>query len=224
MNTADERASSPDLLHRLLKYLSLDWLALTLDLSQILRKFICANPAGPYEILDYEATVELLDTKGKLAVFRKRQRVKFLQNSIIAFEDYAWGDGDILADYKCTPGVVVDKYKEGDRWNILVSLRDTKSIGDVEQFHIERTINSGYTKDEEWLQTEIRRHTRRLRMSVIFPEKRPCERAILVQRSEHKTTELGPDHFDVLPDGRQEVSWETNHARGYEIYTLKWKW
>lgn len=49
-----------------------------------------------YEILDYESTWEMLDTEGRMAIFRKRQRVKFLQNNIIAFEDYAWGDGKYL--------------------------------------------------------------------------------------------------------------------------------
>ena len=74
---------APSLLHRILKYLSLDWLSLLLDLSQRLRKFICITPNDPYEILDYEATVELLDVKGKLALFKKRQRVRFLQNSYL---------------------------------------------------------------------------------------------------------------------------------------------
>lgn len=224
MNASEEKPLPLELLRRLFKYSSLEWVSLALDLSQQLRRFICANPTGPYEILDYEATVELLDTKGKLALFKKRQRVKFLQNSIIAFEDYAWGDGDILADYKCTPGIVVDKYKEGDRWNILVSLRDTKSIGDVEQFHIEQKVYDTYRKDEEWLQTEIRRATRHLIMNVLFPKGRHCIRAVLVQRSTNRATELGPDHFDILPDGRQLVSWETTHTRTYEVYTLKWRW
>ena len=137
MSTSDSE-QLPSFLRRILRYLSIDWLSLALDLAQSLRQFICTQPTGPYEILDYEATVELLDTKGKKARFTKRQRVKFSQNNIIAFEDYAWGDGDILADYKCSPGVVVDKYKEGDRWNIVISLRETKSNGDIAEFHIKR--------------------------------------------------------------------------------------
>ena len=212
------------LLRRILKPLSLDWIAITLDVGTTLRRYLCVQPTGPYEILDYEVTVELLDTKGKEAIFRKRQRVKFLQNSVIAFEDYVWGDGDILSDYRCTPGAVVDKYKEGDRWNILVSLRGTKSVGDTEQFHIEQRVRNTYLKAEEWLQTEIRRHTRRLVMNVIFPKARHCKRAVVVKRSANKTVELEAKNFDMLPDGRQLVSWATDHTRPYEIYTLKWQW
>jgi hypothetical protein len=53
---------------------------------------------------------------------------------VIAFEDYAWGDGDVLAEYKCSPGFEADRYLEGDRWNILISLRETKHRGDVQDF------------------------------------------------------------------------------------------
>lgn len=211
-------------LRRLLTGFPFELLPLFVDVAQDIARWIGDRYAGPYEILDYDAVVELIDETGTLALFKKRQRVKFLQNSIIAIEDYAWGDGDILADYKCTPGVVVDKYRQGDRWNILISLRDTKSIGDIEQFHIERTVKDAYTRDEEWLQTEIRRHTRRLKMSVIFPQNRHCQHAVLIQRSASRVTELGPEHVDNLPDGRQIVFWETTHAKGFDVYTLKWRW
>jgi hypothetical protein len=62
---------------------------------------------GMYEVLDYHTELELLDVKGKKAVFRKVQKVRFLQNNIIAYYDKAWGDGDIFVDYKCSPGVGV---------------------------------------------------------------------------------------------------------------------
>jgi uncharacterized protein YifN (PemK superfamily) len=177
-----------------------------------------------YEILEYEATLELLDPKGEKAIFHKRQHVKFLQDNIIAFEDYAWGDGDVLAEYTCTPGVVVDQYQEGDRWNILISLRETKSKGDLVGFHIENTVRNGFQKDEEWMQTEIRRHMRQLRMNIIFPKKRRCQRAILQQRTRNQVVELGPKHVRTLPDGRQMLTWQTDKVRPYDIYTIRWWW
>src|SRR5574341_204235 len=71
---------------------------------------------GLYEVLDYDATLELLDPTGHTAVFKKRQLVRYLQDYVIAFQDFAWGDGNVLAAYRCSPGVVVDRYREGDRW------------------------------------------------------------------------------------------------------------
>src|SRR5262245_17055675 len=51
---------------------------------------------GMYEVLEYEARLELLDTNGDKAILHKRERVRFLQDNIIAYQDMAWGDGDIF--------------------------------------------------------------------------------------------------------------------------------
>jgi hypothetical protein len=223
MDSSAAPAAPRTFLRRLLALLSLNQLAALLELFEIAQQWWPGNP-DMYEILDYESTWELLDTAGHLAVFHKRQRVKFLQNNIIAFEDYAWGDGEIFVDYKCAPGVVVDRYREGDRWNILISLRSTKNKNDIEEFYIERTVKAGFVHREEWQQAEIRRRTRRLQMNVIFPQGRPCQQAVLTQRSHTRPTVLGPEHFRCLPDGRQLLTWETTHVCAYDIYTLKWHW
>ncbi|RIK28327.1 MAG: hypothetical protein DCC55_38835 [Chloroflexi bacterium] len=133
-------------------------------------------------------------------------------------------DGDIFAAYRCSPGVAVDRYQEGDRWNILISLRETKRKGDITEFLIERTVQDGFTQAEEWQQAEIRHPTRHLRLAVIFPLERPCRRATVQARSRHHTQVLGAEHFQTLLDGRQQVVWETRQAHYLEIYTLRWHW
>jgi len=173
---------------------------------------------------DYDLSLTLMDSKGKTAVFKKRQQVKFLQDHIIAFQDYVWGDGEIFKDYKCSPGKEVDRYQEGDRWNILISLRETKNNGDIEEFYIERTALNGFTQPAESLQTEIRHQTKHLKVTIIFPKSRRCQRAVLLQRSRHQSLVLGPEHFTTLPDGRQRLSWETTKIKRFEIYTIKWRW
>ncbi|MFC1976415.1 hypothetical protein ACFLXQ_08445 [Chloroflexota bacterium] len=225
----DHTCPSPSPLSRLLRYLpaylSSDWITLFFDLYQIIRKwFNHHRREGIYEILDYDSTLELMDAKGKTAIFKKRQKVKFIQNYILAFEDYAWGDGEIFADYKCSPGIETDRYQEGDRWNILISLRETKNSGDTEDFYIERTAKHGFTKAEESFQSEIRHRTKRLKMSVIFPKTRRCQRAVLLHRSRHQTRVLGPEYFTDLPDGRQMVTWETEKVKRFEVYSIKWRW
>ncbi len=42
-------------------------------------------------MLEYESTLELLDRKGEKAIFKKRQKVRYLQDNIIAYQDQAWG-------------------------------------------------------------------------------------------------------------------------------------
>lgn len=208
---------------KVLDYLAPDSIRSLLLLYKDIRAFI-KKERGLYEILEYDTTLELLDGRGNLARLTKRQRVKFLQDSVLAFQDYVWGDGETFASYTCSPGVVVDRYQEGDRWNVLISLRETKNSGDIEQFHIERCIKQGFTNQDEWSQVEIRHKTRRLRMSVIFPQARHCRSARLVTRSQHTSRKLGPQHLHELPDGRQQLTWETRDIKQLEVYTIKWRW
>lgn len=40
---------------------------------------------GMYEVLEYESTLELKDAQGRRATFKKREKVRYLQNNIIAY-------------------------------------------------------------------------------------------------------------------------------------------
>jgi len=53
-----------------------------------------------YEVLEYESTLELKDRGGKRATFKKREKVRYLQDNVIAYQDQAWGDGEILVNYR----------------------------------------------------------------------------------------------------------------------------
>jgi hypothetical protein len=215
--------SFAQLLRSVFAFVTPDYLRSLLLLYQDIRAFL-KKERGLYEILEYESNLELLDPTGATAKLTKRQRVKFLQDSVLAFQDYAWGDGETLATYECSPGIVADRYKEGDRWNILISLRKTKNSGDIEEFYMARTINQGFTSENEWNQVEVRHKTQRLRMCVVFPKERHCRSAQVVTRSQHTTQELGPKHLIRLPDGRQQLTFETANIKHLEIYTLKWHW
>ena len=202
-----------------------DWFSMALEGWRVIRRLWNRRAQeGMYEILDYDSVLELRDPRGEVAVFKRRQRVRFLQDNIIAYQDFAWGDGNVLADYRCSPGVPVDQYQDGYRHNILISLRETKNKGDVADFNIERTVTGGFTKPNEWRQVMLQHRTRRLRIAVIFPKERPCQRATLTERNINRTTVLGDDHFSLLPDGRQVLSWETTRPRLFELYTIKWRW
>src|SRR5262249_13288516 len=134
MLSEDNTSSISTLLRALLALLNSDTIHLIGHLWEFLQsQFSIGGPRGMYEVLEQQCCLEILDREGKEAVYFKRQRVRFLQNNIIAFQDQAWGDGNIFADYKCSPGVPVDRYREGYRYRILISLRQTKNRGDVEE-------------------------------------------------------------------------------------------
>ena len=88
---------------------SSDLFTLLLEAWQLLRKVSAERATGLYEVLDFEHTLELCDAKGKKAIYHKRQKVRLLQDYVAAYVDQAWGRGEIFADYRCSPGMPVDR-------------------------------------------------------------------------------------------------------------------
>lgn len=179
---------------------------------------------GLYEVVDYQSTLELKDTKGHIAVLHKRQHVRFLQDNIIAYQDKAWGDGEIFADYKCSVGKPVDTYRDGHRYNILISLRGTKQRGNEEHFHIERTIKDGFTQEIEDLQTDIDHSTGKLSLRVIFPPERLPKKISVIEQNTSHSHVLSEEHKHTLPDQRLQVTWMTDRPKLFEAYILRWEW
>jgi len=177
-----------------------------------------------YEVLDYDTELELLDVKGKKAVFRKAQKVRFLQNNVIAYYDKAWGDGDIFVNYKCSPGVEVDRFQDGYRYNILISLRETKQRGDKVTFSVERHVADGFTNSNEAFQTDIDHRTRRLSVNIIFPKLRIPTRIMLVEQNKKTTIELENKHKQLLADGRVRYTWNCESPALFESYIMRWIW
>lgn len=179
---------------------------------------------GLYEVLSYDCTLEIHDVAGKQGTYRKQQKVRFLQDNILAYQDQAWGDGDIFADYRCSPGIPVDRYQDGNIWQILISLREVKSRGDMTTFHIERKIKDGFPNPTEYLQTKIDHVTRKLEMSTTFPKERPPHRVVIHKQNANRTTLLSSKHIQQLPNKQFKVTWSTNKPRQFETYTLRWDW
>ena len=46
---------------------------------------------GPYEILDYDSTLDIRDPQGAKAILTRREEIRFLQDNIVAIHDHAWG-------------------------------------------------------------------------------------------------------------------------------------
>ena len=100
----------------------LPWLEVGEKAWQIIRKAVQGwSHSGMYRVLRYESTLELKDRDGMRAAFKKGERVRYLQDNIIAYQDQAWGEGKILPNYRCTPGTPVDQYRSGYKTHILIS-------------------------------------------------------------------------------------------------------
>src|SRR5665648_499369 len=180
--------------------------------------------SGIYEVLNYETTLELLDIKGKKAKLKKKEEVKFSQNNIIAYQDQAWGDGKILLNYRCSHGTPVDRYRSGYKTHILISLREVKNKGDIDEFNIDWGIRDGFLSKTGFWSTEICQRTKRIIIQVIFPKSRPPLRTWILNKNTQRTSLLDGKDRKQLPDGRWLVSWKKNQPRLYEHYILNWEW
>ena len=205
--------------------IDLPWLDLLGGMKKIGQRFFQKFCQGEmYEVLEYDSTLELHDCKGKNATYRKRQKVRYLQDNIIAFEDQAWGDGEILVGYKCSPGVPVDQYRLDYKTFILISLREVKNRGEIDDFNIEWDIRGGFLRQTEQWGTEIRKPVRKLKVSLLFPKMRSPQRLELVEKSSQRRFSLDHNAKQLLPDGRWRVVWEKSDPSLHETYILEWEW
>jgi hypothetical protein len=118
----------------------------------------------------------------------------------------------------------VDRYRSGHKTHILVSRRQVKNKGDVDEFNIEWGIRGGFLRSTEQWETHVQHKTRYLKINVIFPKARPPQRVTLIEGDRQRSHTLGKSAQAVLPDGRSRVTWETTQPRLYETYILQWEW
>jgi len=179
---------------------------------------------GMYEVLDFASTLEIHDEEGKEATLHKRQKIRYMQDNIIAYQDQAWGDGDILLNYRCSPGHPVDKYRFGQKTHVLISLRKTKKKGDSDEFRITWGMNNGFLSNLGMWGTSINHRTSNIQVKVIFPKSRPPSRVWINLINRKHSKFLGEDVIQKLPDGRKMILWEKKKPRLYEHYVLHWEW
>jgi len=205
--------------------LDLPWASILGDAYKQFRKLLRGfSQEGIYQVLEYHSTLELMDPLGKKAHFCKRKSVRYLQDNIIAYHDHAWGDGKILQNYKCSPGKAVDQYRAGFKTLLLISLRQIKNRGDVDEFNIDWDIEDGFLKPDGFWATDITQRTKQISVNVIFPHKRKPYHVVLEESNRQKTQYLSKDSFKYLPDGRVKVGFKIKKPRLYEHYLLKWRW
>jgi hypothetical protein len=192
--------------------------------SYLKRLYNIISPQGMYEVLEYDSILELKDTQGKKAVFKKREKVRYLQDNIIAYQDQAWGDGEILLDYQCSPGKPVDFYRPGRKTYVVISLQGVRQRDDMDEFHIQWVVKNGFLRAQELWESEVSHPTRRMKVQVIFPKARHPMQVTASEDIRRKSYLLDSDNQRRLPDGRWLVSWERKNPRLNERYIIKWEW
>ena len=179
---------------------------------------------GMYEVLNYDSTLEILDDEGRKGRFSKVEKVRFLQDNVIAIQDQVWGINNTISDYICSPGLPVDFYQSGHKTYIIISLREIKSKGDIEEYNFQWKLEGKLVRKYGYWETFINRSTNNLEIKLIYPKHRPPIRVWVVEQNKKKTIELDEKNLTQLPDKRWQIVWEKKNPRLYENYTIKWEW
>lgn len=205
--------------------LGLPWVEIVTNAWRFGRKIMRGlSNEGMYEVLDYESTLEIQDIKGRKATIAKRQKVRYLQDNIIAYQDQGWGDGKILIDYQCSPGKAVDRYPFGHKEIVLISLQKAKNKGMTDEFKIQWKMRDGFIKENESWATLIQHRTRSLRINIIFPRGRSPKDAYLVEGNSRRRYPLDSSQISQLSDGRWQIKWQSQKLKLYETYIIEWIW
>ncbi len=175
-----------------------------------------------YEVLDYEATLELTDQEGRDAIFVKKERVRFLQDGISTFEEYGWGNGIPFSAHEVHPGSFARRQLVGPRLRSTVKLPHAYRKGEELTVSVERAIKNGFISPSEcWLEAELYHPTHRLSLKIILPPERPVRSARLVRPGVPGSRALP---VRGLPDGRQCISYADPDPSQGQRYTLVWDW
>jgi hypothetical protein len=188
---------------------------------EIIRKY---SKRGMYEVLEFQTKLTIHDPKGKSATLAKYEKVRFLQDNIIAYQDQAWGDGRILQNYRCSPGVPADFYRTGYKTYVLISLRTIKNKGDVTEFSFQWNMKDCFLKPTGFWSTDICHSTNHVKIQVVFPKSRPPQKVEVVEKNRRRTKVLGVDCIQQLPNEKWLLSWEKSLPTLYEQFILKWNW
>ena len=67
--------------------------------------------------------------------------------------------------------MAVDKYRSGYKTHILISLREAKNRGDIDEFNIQWCISRGFLSSTGFWGTDVDHRTASVKVEVVFPEK-----------------------------------------------------
>ena len=190
----------------------------------LLYKLLWERRGWIYEILALEETWDICDKQGGRVVVTKAMDIRFLRDNVGSFEDPAWGDGDLFAEYSCKPGTCGGVFQAGPKRYAHVVLNPPRRRGDEEHIESRRVVSGGFGKDSEWIEVHSDTCTGPLSIKVIFPQDRAPENCDWSRRRHGKEKPLRGVRLVNRPDGRHECSVRAGRTSPDEVYRLIWTW
>lgn len=194
--------------------------ALIVDEPELLGRLLPEGLGGsPYEILEYDASLILVDPQGSEAVFRRTQQIRFLHEGVAAILDHLWGDGVQVTGYDHTAGPIRESFHDAGVRHLVIDLPRPMRRGETYTFSVERTTMAAFTQPEEWLETTIDHPIALFHQQIFFPKERPCQGAVLVIGDQ--TEQIKPV---TLEDGRTLLEVTFTRPPADIPLIIRWCW
>jgi hypothetical protein len=183
---------------------------------------------GIYEILTSQLIWNLEAQDGSLARVTKRNRVRFIQNNVLAIPDYIWGDGAMSSDYTCTPGKKVAEHQEGAKNCVVIALDRMYKRDEELDIEIARTVRGAFTGKREWIEVKPVAGTPALSFMVIWPAGRePRDATVTIEnerRNRRKVRALGDEQLAWHEGGRRKYAEHFDNPSSDEVIRVDWSW
>lgn len=184
---------------------------------------VVAAGEGLYTYVVARDERDICDAQGQRVVNTKHRTVKYLQDEVFAIRDYAWATGQVGgAVVKQGPGKAIKDYRRDNREHTIILLDGIRKRGNQDDFKLAREFIGSFVQDTESVQIDVIHGTERIESTILFPATRPPTAAWVTMREGDVETQeqLTPQRSN----GRQQISWSTEHPRRYALYTVSWNW
>lgn len=190
-------------------------------------RLLTTSRSRGYEILGQEHEWDLVRPDGSFVIHRKQLHVRYL-NRAISVVDFAWGDGNLFAEYSCRPGRVVDRFIVNDQLWVLISLGGLRQRGEVETLEFKRAITDGFVGQTEWVQ--LQELEGRVSIRLVFPKERGPEGVEIIRRGRsrfgritERRTAVAPAQLDSVSE-RQVLTVKHQRPSRNTSLVVRWKW
>jgi hypothetical protein len=123
----------------------------------------------PYETLDFATRLDVLDKKWVAARYTRRQRIRFLDDSVTIFFDFVWGEGIQFANYHAHDLRIIDAIPARRGHVVVLALPRRFHRGEVFEVVIERKVVGAFFSEMNYWESLPHTPTKRLSIEVLAP-------------------------------------------------------
>jgi hypothetical protein len=168
-----------------------------------------------YETISFHGRLEILDKEGRVAIFRRRQRIRFLEDGVAEFIDRVWGDGVLFAGYEARSMSLVEAIPTRKGYAVLLGLPRAFARGETFDVVTERRIVGAFIDHQAYWDSAMAAPTGSLTIEVRAPAGRSLARPEIVAPARGRMD---------LRQRRRSLKFQVKQPALQIPYKLEWSW